>query len=119
MADVTIKRFDDLESYEGKGRFRYAAKSLGVTAWGMNVLHLPAGWSDDPDHDHAKDGQEEVYVPLAGSAQLEAGGETFTLEPGMLVRVGPDQKRKIVPGPQGVTLLALGGTPGKPYVPRR
>jgi hypothetical protein len=37
----------------------------------------------------------------------------------MLVRVGPDQKRKIVPGPQGVTLLALGGTPGKPYVPRR
>ena len=119
MADVTIKRFDDLDSYEGKGRFRYAAKSLGVTSWGMNMLFLPAGWSDYPDHDHAKDGQEEVYVALTGSAQLQAGDETFTLEPGTLVRVGPAQKRKIVPGPQGVTLLALGGTPGKAYEPRR
>ena len=119
MADVTIKRYDDLESYEGKGRFRYAAKSLGVTSWGMNMLFLPAGWSDYPDHDHAKDGQEEVYIPLHGSAKLQAGDETFDLTPGMLVRVGPEQKRKIVPGPEGVTLLALGGTPGKAFVPRR
>ena len=28
-----------------------------------------------------------------------------------------DQKRKIVPGPEGVTILALGGTPGKAYEP--
>jgi mannose-6-phosphate isomerase-like protein (cupin superfamily) len=118
MADVTIKRFDDLDSYKGEGRFRYAAKSLGVSSWGMNILHLPPQWSDHPDHDHTKDGQEEVYVVLDGSAQLLAGSETFTLEPGLLARVGPNQKRKIVPGPKGVTLLALGGTPGKAYTPR-
>jgi len=41
MADVTIKRFDELDSYQGEGRFKYAAKSLGVTSWGMNILHLP------------------------------------------------------------------------------
>jgi mannose-6-phosphate isomerase-like protein (cupin superfamily) len=118
MADVTIKRFDDLESYNGEGRFRYAAKSLGVSSWGMNILKLPAQWSDYPDHDHAKDGQEEVYIVLEGSARLHAGGETFDLAPGVLARVGPGQKRKIVPGPKGVTLLALGGTPGKAYAPR-
>jgi mannose-6-phosphate isomerase-like protein (cupin superfamily) len=118
MADVTIKRFDELESYKGEGGFCYAAKGLGVSAWGMNVLRLPAGWSDYPDHDHAKDGQEEVYVALEGSARMQAGDETFTLEPGLLVRVGPAQKRKITPGPNGVTLLALGGTPGKAYTPR-
>ena len=118
MADVTIKRFDDLESYSGEGRFRYAAKSLGVSSWGMNVLRLPAGWSDYPDHDHTKDGQEEVYIVLDGSASLQAGSETFALEPGLLARVGPGQKRKIVPGPTGVTLLAIGGTPGKAYMPR-
>jgi len=118
MADITIKRFDDLDSYQGEGRFRYAAKSLGVSSWGMNILKLPAGWSDYPEHDHSKDGQEEVYLALAGSAELKADGETFTLEPGVLARVGPGQKRKIVPGPNGVTLLALGGTPGKAYAPR-
>ena len=118
MADVTIKRFDELASYKGEGRFRYAAKTLGVSSWGMSVLQLPAGWSDYPEHDHAKDGQEEVYLVLEGSARLQADGETFTLEPGLLARVGPGQKRKIVPGPSGVTLLALGGTPGKAYTPR-
>ena len=118
MSDVTIKRFDDLESYKGEGRFRYAAKSLGVSSWGMNILHLPPQWSDHPDHDHQKDGQEEVYVVLDGSAKLLAGNETFNLEPGLLARVGPNLKRKIVPGPNGVTLLALGGTPGKAYTPR-
>ena len=118
MADVTIKRFDDLESYNGEGRFRYAAKSLGVSSWGMNILELPARWSDYPEHDHAKDAQEEVYLVLEGSARLQAGGETFELTPGVLARVGPGQKRKIVPGPSGVTLLALGGTPGKAYTPR-
>jgi mannose-6-phosphate isomerase-like protein (cupin superfamily) len=118
MADVTIKRFDDLESYNGEGRFRYAAKSLGVSSWGMNVLKLPPQWSDSPDHDHAKDGQEEVYVVLEGSATLQAGSETFRLEPGLLARVGPAQRRKIVPGPHGVTLLAPGGTPGTAYAPR-
>jgi uncharacterized cupin superfamily protein len=112
------RRFDDLESYKGEGRFRYAGKSLGVSSWGMNILRLPAGWSDYPEHDHTKDEQEEVYLVLEGSARLEAGGETFTLEPGVLARVGPAQKRKIVPGPEGVTLLALGGTPGKAYGPR-
>ena len=118
MADVTIKRFDDLDSYQAEGRFKYAAKSLGVTAFGMNILHLPAHWADYPEHDHAKDGQEEVYLVLEGSATLQAGSEAFELARGIVARVGASQKRKIVPGPNGVTLLALGGTPGKPYTPR-
>ena len=115
MADVTIKRFDELESYKGEGRFSYAGKTLGVSAWGMNLLRLPAGWSDYPDHDHAKDGQEEVYVVLEGDATMQAGTESFHLERGMMARVGPGEKRKITPGSSGVTILALGGTPGKAY----
>ncbi len=116
MDDVTVKRFDELESYGGQ--FLYAGKGLGVTAWGMNVMKMPPGWDGYPDHDHAGDGQEEAYVVIEGSARLEAGGESWTLEPGTLARVGPGQKRKIVPGERGVTLLAIGGTPGKAYEPK-
>ena len=119
MADVTVKKIDEFGSYSGQGRFNYAAKGLGVTAWGMNVLRLPAGWADYPDHDHAKDGQEEAYVVLDGTATLHADGESFDLAKGVLARVGPTQKRKIVPGPNGVTILAIGGTPGKAYEPKR
>lgn len=115
MADVTVKQIDELESYGGQ--FFYAGRGLGVTAWGMNVLRLPPRWADYPDHDHTEDGQEEVYVVLEGSAELQAGGQTWVLAPGVLVRVGPHQKRKIVPGSAGVTILALGGTPGQAYKP--
>ena len=115
MADVTVKRFDELESYHGQ--FLYAGRGLGVTAWGMNVLRLPPGWPDYPNHDHAKDGQEEVYVVLEGSGRLSADGQTWELVPGMMARVGAAQKRTITPGPKGVTILALGGTPGKAYEP--
>ena len=115
MPDVTVKRFDELESYAGQ--FLYAGKGLGVTSFGMNLEKLPPNWADFPDHDHAESGQEEVYVVLEGSATLHAGGDTWELVPGTLARVGPEQKRKIVPGPGGATILALGGNPGKPYEP--
>jgi len=115
MPDVTVKRFEELESYQGQ--FLYAGRGLGVTAWGMNVLRLPPDWKDYPDHDHAQDGQEEAYVVLQGSAILEAGGKSWEIKPGALARVGPGQKRKFVPGSEGVVLLALGVTPGKAYAP--
>lgn len=50
---------------------------------------------------------------IQGSATLQADGESWQLEPGTIARVGPSQKRKIVPGDKGVTILALGGTAGK------
>ena len=113
MPDVTYKKFEDLDAYQGTGRrqFLYAGKSVGVTAWKMNVLDLPPNWDGYPDHDHAKDGQEEAYVTLKGSAELTADGESWSLTPGTIVRVGAHQKRKITPGPEGATILAIGGTP--------
>ena len=117
MDDVVVKHIEELESYQGKGQFLYAGKTLGVTAWGMNVLNLPANWADYPDHNHATDAQEEVYVVLRGRATLTSEGKSWQLEPGVIARVGPNRKRKIIPGADGVTILALGGTPGKAFTP--
>jgi mannose-6-phosphate isomerase-like protein (cupin superfamily) len=116
MADVTVKRVDELENRGG--RFFMAGKGLGVTAWGMNVEKFPANFDEYPEHEHSKDGQEEVYVVLEGTAMLRADGESFELQPGTLARVGAGQKRKLVPGGEGVTLLAIGGIPGKAWEPR-
>jgi uncharacterized cupin superfamily protein len=124
MSDVIVKRVEEIEAYQGPNTIpgiaiRRAAKSLGVTAWGMSVIDLGPNVTGYPEHDHAKDGQEELYVVLRGSATLRADGQEWRLEPGVLVRVGPRQRRKIVSGPGGAVVLAIGSTPGKAYEPRR
>ena len=112
MSDVTVKHIDELESWDGQGRFFFARKGLGVSSFGLNVGRYPAGYDSYPEHDHEQDGQEEIYFVHEGSMTLEAGGQSYELTPGTFARVGPSEKRKIVPGPDGVTVIALGGTPG-------
>jgi mannose-6-phosphate isomerase-like protein (cupin superfamily) len=60
---------------------------------------------------------EEVYVCLEGAGTLLAGGAEYALEPGVMARVGPGEKRKIVTGDERVRILALGGTPGEAFEP--
>jgi mannose-6-phosphate isomerase-like protein (cupin superfamily) len=115
MADVTVAAFEEMEPiYDGLAR--RARASLGVTGWGMQVMTLPPNWDGYPNHRHdaaAPDpNQEEVYIPLEGSGVLCADDTTIELQPGMMVRVGPNQLRRIVPGEQGIRFVALGGTPG-------
>ncbi|MDB5096303.1 MAG: cupin protein, partial [Cyanobacteria bacterium RYN_339] len=119
MSEIIPKHFSDLSHYLGEHeipgiKFRYAGKDLGISTWGMNVIELGPHCTSYPEHDHTSDGEEEVYVVLSGSAVLQSGSSRWPLEPGMLVRVGPERKRKIVTGSRGVVILALGGLPDKP-----
>ena len=115
MADVTFKRIEEMETlYHGIAR--RARAELGVTGWGMQVYDLPPNWDGYPYHAHddgtEEAGQEEVYIPLAGSAMLIAGDERFELRPGTMARVAPTQRRQILPGPDGIRFLAIGGLVG-------
>ena len=115
MSDVTVVPIDDMEPIHG-GLARRARAELGVTAWGMQVLTLPPSWDGYPLHNHDGEAfdpnQEEVYIPLEGGATLHADGREYELRPGVMARVGPKQMRRIVPGPDGIRLIALGGAPG-------
>ena len=115
MPDVTVRSIDEMEPIYG-GLARRARAELGVTAWGMQVFTLPPDWDGYPNHNHGSEAfdpnQEEVYIPLEGSATLVASGERFELRPGVMVRVGPAQLRQILPGPAGLRMVALGGVPG-------
>jgi hypothetical protein len=115
MADVTVREIDDMEAIYG-GLARRARAELGVTGSGMQVFTLPPNWDGYPNHNHNAQAfdpnQEEVYIPLTGSAKLVADGTEFELRPGVMVRVGPDQLRRIVPGPEGIRFVAIGGSPG-------
>ena len=99
MSDITVKRVDEFDSPNGGG-FCRARASLGVTAFGMQVEHFPPHFEHFPEHDHAEDGQEEVYTALSGAATLHAGGEQYELVPGTFARVGPSVLRWITTGDQ-------------------
>jgi mannose-6-phosphate isomerase-like protein (cupin superfamily) len=92
-----------------------ARAELGVTAFGMQVIQLPPDYADYPEHDHAESEQEEVFIALNGSGWFEIEGERVELDGDTLVRIGPAARRKVFAGPQGLSMLAIGGSPGKPY----
>lgn len=114
MADYTAKKIGDMEAGFGGG-FVKARAELGVSAFGFQVIQLPPSFSDYPEHDHADSGQEEVFVALSGSGWIDIEGERVELDGETLVRVGPETKRKVHSGPEGLRLLAIGGAPGEPY----
>ena len=121
MVDVTVRAIDEMDGLFD-GVMRRARAELGVTSWGMQVVSLPPGWGNYPNHNHDRDAmdpnQEEVYIPIEGSGTLVADDEEFVLAPGVMARVGPAQMRKIVPGEAGIRFVAIGGTPGEGFEPR-
>ena len=118
MSDYTLKRIDEMETYY-LGAMKRARAELGVTSFGLQVMDLPPNLTFYPEHDHAESGQEEVYVIVSGSGEIELDGERQPLDPGVMIRVGPNVRRKLWPGEDGMRVIGLGGVPGGVYeVPR-
>jgi len=95
--------------------FRKIRRELGVTAFGMNALVLPAGYQAGR---HYHDEQEETYFVHRGTVEFEFGdGTTHALGPGGLARVDPATVRtyKNVSDEDAV-ILVVGGKDG--YVGR-
>jgi mannose-6-phosphate isomerase-like protein (cupin superfamily) len=75
---------------EGYG-FRKIRQELGVTAFGINAIVLPPGYTTGV---HYHDEQEEIYFVHAGEVEFRFGdGSTHLLGPGGCVRVDPTTHR--------------------------
>ena len=111
-----VKKIDEMEAIY-RGAFKRARAELGVESFGMQIIDMPANFDGYPDHDHAKDGQEEVYLTLRGGGELEIEGERHPLDEDHVARVGPGVSRKVWPGDDGIRLLIIGGIPGSVYEP--
>ena len=132
MAGVVHKKVEEIDALSGLPgiRLHRVAAELDVGAFGISIVEMEPGADAYPKHDHSPDGlggemfakrpqqlnQEEVYVALRGSGTLEADGESYRLDPDHIVRVAPEVARKVLAGPEGLRLLALGGTVGQAYL---
>src|SRR5215212_2321517 len=116
MADVTVRKVGEMDAIF-YGAFKRAGDELEIASFGMNVIDFPpdSGEGAYPHHDHTHDDQEELYLAWRGSGFITVDDEEFPLDDETVVRIGPEVKRKVRAGSEGLRLLVLGGVPGAVY----
>ncbi len=99
---------------DGPG-FRKVRSALGVTAFGVNAIVLPAGMETGA---HFHDVQEELYFVHSGELEIEFGdGSVHRLSEGSLARVDAATVRRLRnAGDRDAVYLCVGGKDG--YVGR-
>jgi mannose-6-phosphate isomerase-like protein (cupin superfamily) len=94
--------------------FRKIRGALGVTAFGVNAIVMPAG-AEGIHHFH--DTQDELYFVHQGTARFEVDGEVRELGPGGLCHVESTTPRKFAnAGDDDLVIVIIGGKGG--YVER-
>ena len=100
---------------EGPG-FRKVRTELGVTAFGVNAIVIPPGYSS---RRHYHERQQELYFVHRGTIEFSFGdGETQTLGPGGFARVDPAIVRSLrnTSDSEDAVYVCVGGADG--YVGR-
>jgi hypothetical protein len=111
---------DQIEETPYRGsRLRPVRHHFGITAFGVNAWTAhAAGERLIPEHEES-DGNspEELYLVLRGRAVFELDGERVDGPAGTLVFVRPRVKRTAFAEEPETSILAVGATPGRAYVP--
>jgi len=94
MADgtFTILRTND---FEKSGDWLLARRSLGLAAFGLNVVNIEPG-GQIPEHDETDRDQEEVFVALSGDPAIVIDGAEHDLAEGTFARLDPSLRRTVV-----------------------
>jgi mannose-6-phosphate isomerase-like protein (cupin superfamily) len=72
----------------------FLREALDCSNLGITVVECDPGWTG-MEHDHADEGEEEVYLLVEGEATLTVEGEAVEMAPGDALRVSPSTPRQI------------------------
>jgi uncharacterized cupin superfamily protein len=92
LEGVTIRRREDMER---TGNWLLVRRSLGLDAFGMNLVEIPPG-ERIPEHDEIDRDQEEVFLVLEGSPSLVVDGREIEAPAGTFARLDPELRRTVV-----------------------
>src|SRR3954469_1190449 len=92
LEGVTIRRREDMER---SGTWLLVRRSLGLDAFGMNLVEIPPG-ERIPEHDETGRDQEEVFLVLEGSPSLVVDGREIETPAGTFARLDPHLQRTVV-----------------------
>ena len=102
---------------ERDGPWTLVRRSLGLGAFGVNLVEIAPGTSI-PAHDETASDQEELYAVLSGDAVAVLDGVRVRAPEGTFVRVAPEVHRTLEnPGGSPVTALIVGAPRGSGFTP--
>ena len=112
MPDYTLKNLKDVDdsaaSSEGKVEARFARKHLDSRQLGVSLFRYVPSYRSGFGHSHRE--QEEAYVVIAGSGRVKLDDEIVEIGQWDVVRVAPEVVRAFESGPDGLQVIAIGGT---------
>jgi tetratricopeptide (TPR) repeat protein len=120
MTMYAVARLEEIEELtDGREPYRPVRHHFGITSFGINAWTAPeVGDRRINEHDESEpDSDEELYLVLRGSATFELDGDRVAAPSGTLVYAPPGVKRTAFAEEPETTVIALGGTPGRPYEP--
>lgn len=110
MSDYAVKNLMEIEDGTGvegiEGRF--ARGFLDSEQLGISHFCYAPGRKATSGHRHRE--QEEAYVVVGGSGWIKLDDETVELRQWDVVRVAPHVVRGFESGPEGLEVIAIGGT---------
>lgn len=117
--DYDVSGTDEVDSVvpEEYGGMWFFRDPLNCENLGMTLLELEPDGKGQP-HDHAEDGQEEVYLVVDGELTVQLGGsedgpadEEVTLSEGEAIRVGAETRRQLHSHGDGRVRVVIAGAP--------
>jgi uncharacterized cupin superfamily protein len=113
-AAITIVHRDDLER---TGNWALVRRTLGVEAFGVNLVDIPPG-EGIPEHDETDRDQEELFFVLSGSPLLVIDGERIPAPAGTFARLDPEPRRTVVnEGDEVASVLIVSAPRSSGYEP--
>jgi mannose-6-phosphate isomerase-like protein (cupin superfamily) len=102
---------------ETNGNWRLVRRSLGLNAFGINVVDIAPG-DTIPEHDETDRDQEEVFFVVSGNPSMVIDGETIPAPAGTFVRLDPDRQRTVHnTGSEPATVLIASAPTTSGYTP--
>jgi uncharacterized cupin superfamily protein len=87
-------RLTHLDECERSGNWQLVRRTLGVNAFGLNLVDIPPG-EQIPEHDETERDQEEVFYVVSGSPTLVVDGENHPARAGTFARLDPQHRRTV------------------------
>jgi mannose-6-phosphate isomerase-like protein (cupin superfamily) len=111
MPDYTVKNLKDVEDAAGESadvEARFGRKHLDSRELGVSYFRYAPDFRSKMGHSHKE--QEEAYVITSGSGRIKLDEEIVELRQWDVVRVAPAVVRAFEAGPEGLEIVAVGGT---------
>ena len=112
MSKFTVVNLGEVEDVVGERapgmEGRFARKHMGSKELGVSFFRYGPNVRSPMGHSHKE--QEEAYVVVDGSGRVKVDEEIVDLKKWDIVRVSPTAIRAFEGGPEGLALIAIGGT---------